>query len=200
MASALPPRKPDPNRFKSVVSMPEDAVKDPDYLRAVQDLEDQQSNRAGWLFAKGAFDKGDLLHLRDEEERGRHLEKEVRDAEQREFARQRAELERRAESGQGAGAAPSAGGAGAAPSKRPPGAEIPSGRQKRMVPLVRIKPLRPEAAVPAVAHESTREAHESAQEPSAEARGEAGSEGEGLAGLLGQYGSDSDGEGEAASS
>lgn len=103
-------------------------IPSPPLLHAPSQLEDQQSNRAGWLFAKGAFDKGDLLHLRDEEERGRHLEKEVRDAEQREFARQRAELERRAESGQGAGAAPSAGGAGAAPSKRPPGAEIPSGR------------------------------------------------------------------------
>lgn len=56
-------------------------------------LEDQQSNRAGWLFAKGAFDKGDLLHLRDEEERRRHLERGIQAAEHAEFLRQRAALE-----------------------------------------------------------------------------------------------------------
>lgn len=56
-------------------------------------LEDQQSNRAGWLFAKGAFDKGDLLHLRDEEEKRRHVEREMLAGEHAEFLRQRAALE-----------------------------------------------------------------------------------------------------------
>jgi hypothetical protein len=30
----------------------------------------------GWLFAKGAFDKGDLLYLRNEEERRKFVEQE----------------------------------------------------------------------------------------------------------------------------
>lgn len=60
---------------------------------SILQLEDQQSNRAGWLFAKGAFDKGDLLHVRDEEEKRRHREQELLNADRNEFLRQRAALE-----------------------------------------------------------------------------------------------------------
>lgn len=36
--SGYPVRKTDPNRFKSLIQMPEGAAQDPDYLRAIQDV------------------------------------------------------------------------------------------------------------------------------------------------------------------
>eukprot|EP00891_Asterochloris_glomerata_P004360 jgi/Astpho2/4360/Aster-x0627 len=44
-------------------------------------IEDTQQNQSGWLFTRGAFDKGDLLYLRDEEEKRRFQEVELRDSE-----------------------------------------------------------------------------------------------------------------------
>lgn len=43
-----------------------------------------------------AFDKGDLLYLRDEEEKQRHAELELRDKELNQFAALRAKMERQA--------------------------------------------------------------------------------------------------------
>lgn len=40
-----------------------------------------------------AFDKGDLLYLRDEEEKRRFMEMELRDSEQQQFAKARAKVE-----------------------------------------------------------------------------------------------------------
>lgn len=60
------------------------------------------------------------------------------------------------------------------------------------MPLVRIKPLRQGAAAPGPAAAGTDASHENAQEPSPGVGGSPESDGEGLAGLLGQYGSDSE--------
>lgn len=77
--------------------MPQDAATDVDFQRAIQQLEDQQHGRAGWLFARGAFDKGDQAYLREQEERRRHAEEATLDRERAQFlaARVRAEEEER---------------------------------------------------------------------------------------------------------
>ena len=54
--------------------MPEGAAEDVEYQRALQQLEDQQHTRAGWLAPRGAFDKGDQAYIREQEERERHME------------------------------------------------------------------------------------------------------------------------------
>ena len=65
--------------------MPEGAATDVDFQRAIQQLEDQQHGRAGWLFARGAMDKGDQAYLNDQEERRRHAEEASLDRERAEF-------------------------------------------------------------------------------------------------------------------
>ena len=57
----------------------------------IEDLQQQQ----GWLFGRGAFDKGDLLYLRDEAEKQRHAELELRDTELSQFAALKARMETR---------------------------------------------------------------------------------------------------------
>ena len=52
---------------------------------AVQ-LEEQQSNRTGWLFASGAFDKGDQAFIRDQQEQTQHAEEAQLDRERSEFS------------------------------------------------------------------------------------------------------------------
>ncbi|KAK9831838.1 hypothetical protein WJX81_000332 [Elliptochloris bilobata] len=93
------PRKPgiarpiDPNRFIVQDLVPEGVENDQDYKRMVQDIEDAQQSQVGWLFGRGAFDKSDLMYLRDEEERQRFTEDERRDRELQQFQKQRARLE-----------------------------------------------------------------------------------------------------------
>jgi len=70
----------------------EDIEGDADYLKMVQDIEDLQQQQ-GWLFGRGAFDKGDLLYLRDEAEKQRHAELELRDTELSQFAALKARME-----------------------------------------------------------------------------------------------------------
>jgi hypothetical protein len=48
-------------------------------------IEDVQQSQVGWLFSRGAFDKTDLLYLRDEDEKRRHLDVELRDSEKARF-------------------------------------------------------------------------------------------------------------------
>lgn len=47
----------------------------------------------GWLFGRGAFDKGDLLYLRDEADKQRHAELELRETELSQFAALKARME-----------------------------------------------------------------------------------------------------------
>ena len=44
-------------------------------------------------FVHAAFDKGDLLYLRDEEEKRRFTEMELRDSERQQFVKERARVE-----------------------------------------------------------------------------------------------------------
>ena len=48
-------------------------------------LEEQQSNRAGWLFPTGAFDKGDQMFVRERQEKMQHLEEAQVERERSEF-------------------------------------------------------------------------------------------------------------------
>lgn len=89
----------------------DDPDQDEDYKRAVQSLEDQQHGRAGWLFARGALDKGDQAYLKEQEQLQRHAEEALQEREAAEFAAARAlaeeqeEERRRAGSGKGPAAA-----------------------------------------------------------------------------------------------
>jgi len=76
--------------------IPEDVAQDEDYKRAVQSLEDQQHGRAGWLFARGALDKGDQAYLKEQEQIQRHAEEARQEREAAEFATARAMAEREA--------------------------------------------------------------------------------------------------------
>ena len=51
------------------------------------------SSRFHQVFLLAAFDKGDLLYLRDEEEKRRFAEQELRESEMRSFARMRQKTE-----------------------------------------------------------------------------------------------------------
>lgn len=184
-------------------------------------LEDQQQNRAGWLFARGAFDKGDLLYLRDEEEKRRHVELDLREGEVAQFQAMRAQAEaeeerKAAEARRKAEAARRA-------------QQAQQEKKRLLVPMVRLKPAArslPSCGAPGAAdagepsskrpreggteHASSAPAERSAAEDEAHAAGRCASvsagaqeddpggdsreeNGEqGLAGLLGGYGSDSD--------
>ncbi|KDD73883.1 hypothetical protein H632_c1760p1, partial [Helicosporidium sp. ATCC 50920] len=50
-------------------------------------LEDQQSNKSGWLSAKGAFDKSDLLHAREAAEKVRLAQARLEADEKAEYRR-----------------------------------------------------------------------------------------------------------------
>lgn len=83
-------RPPDPNKYRTMDMYSEGGENDADYMRMVQDIEDTQQNHVGWLFGRGAFDKGDLLYLRDEEEKRRFLERDQREKERSNFLIMRA--------------------------------------------------------------------------------------------------------------
>lgn len=78
-------RPPDPNKYRTVDIFSEGAEGDADYMRMVHDIEEMQQPQV--------FDKGDLLYLRDEAERQRHAEMELRDMERCRFAALRAKME-----------------------------------------------------------------------------------------------------------
>lgn len=187
------------NRTIDVFS--EEGVVDVDYLKAVQDIEDQQQ-RQGWLFGRGAFDKGDLLYLRDQEEQLRFEELERRDSERTAFA----SLRSRAEDAQGP-MLPKIVKKDRAPSSR-------AATLTKLKPVVKLKPaVRPKPAADTEAAASKRQrtdagstaadsskqdaALKPAQQQQQQSTVAEGREEAGLPGLLGDYGSsDSDGGGE----
>mmetsp|Transcript_6255 Transcript_6255/g.17969 ORF Transcript_6255/g.17969 Transcript_6255/m.17969 type:complete len:275 (-) Transcript_6255:233-1057(-) len=82
---------PDLNRNRTLDFFSEETGKlesDRDYQRTVQDIEDAAQTQ-GWLFSRGAFDKTDLLYLRDQEEKSRHTEMELHDKEVMAYAQLR---------------------------------------------------------------------------------------------------------------
>ncbi len=98
-------------------------------------LEEQQTNRSGWLFARGAFDKGDLLYLRDEEERLRHSEQMMEQAERDAFAAARQRVEEEEEEERRRVAAVAAAARSAALRRRQE-----DDRKRRFIPIVKVKP------------------------------------------------------------
>lgn len=88
---------PDLNRNRTLDFFSEETGKlesDRDYQRTVQDIEDAAQTQ-GWLFSRGAFDKTDLLYLRDAEEKSRHTEMELHDKEVMDYARLRLQNDKR---------------------------------------------------------------------------------------------------------
>lgn len=92
-------RPPDPNKYRTIDLYSEGAEGDIEYQRMVRDIEDMQQQQ-GWLFGRGAFDKADLLYLRDTAEQQRHKELELADRERSEFLLLRAKLDQQVEEGQ----------------------------------------------------------------------------------------------------
>jgi len=173
-------RPADPNKYKTMDIFSEGTEGDKDYARMVQDIEDTQQNHTGWLFGRGAFDKGDLLYLRDEEEKRRFQEQELRESELRSFARMRQRTQLPEENEHDPG----------------PDAKTDSGRGKIAKHIIVKKPgskVRPkrEDTVPLPDPKRSRTAPASAvkQEVKQEESRPEG-DGGGLAGLLGDYGSD----------
>jgi hypothetical protein len=76
--------------------VPDDVAQDEDYKRAVQSIEDQSHVRAGFLFARGALDKGDQAYLKEQEQIQRHAEEALHEREAAEFAAARALIEEEA--------------------------------------------------------------------------------------------------------
>lgn len=68
----------------------DDKAEDIDFQRALQRIEAQAQGRGGWLVARGAYDRGDSVYLREEEERRRHAEEIQWDKERYEFEMARA--------------------------------------------------------------------------------------------------------------
>lgn len=64
------------------------ADKDPDFIKMQRELEDTQQ-RQGWLFGRGAFDRTDIMYLKEQKEEERTKEQELNDIASSEFARLR---------------------------------------------------------------------------------------------------------------
>ena len=75
----------------------QDVEQDEDYKRAVQRLEDQSHGRAGYIFSRGALDKGDQAYLKEQEQLQRHAEEALQEREAAEFAAARALAEEKEE-------------------------------------------------------------------------------------------------------
>lgn len=87
-----------PSRYQFEDVMPDGAQDDIEFQKALERLQEQQQVRgAGWLAAKGAFDRGDYQYIREQEDRKRHFEEHLQERERNEFvaARIRAEEEER---------------------------------------------------------------------------------------------------------
>ncbi|KAL4857986.1 hypothetical protein ACK3TF_001951 [Chlorella vulgaris] len=187
----------------------EGVAHDAEYQKMVQDVTDSQSGVKGWLFAAGAFDKGDQLYLKSEEERLRFVEQELEENERRAFLLQRARLEEEAEARMAAAAAR----ATAAAKLR----QAEADRKKRHpIAMVRVRPAAPQGTAGTLQEEENaakkqrlgsgvaetgsqqQQGKEAEQEPNRKEDEEDsdGSEG-GLGGLLGGYGSGSESEEEA---
>ncbi|EIE26569.1 hypothetical protein COCSUDRAFT_59093 [Coccomyxa subellipsoidea C-169] len=140
-------------------------------------IEDAQQSQVGWLFGRGAFDKGDLLYLRDEEEKRRFKEDELRESERAIF------LKLQAVAGPGPDSSRQA--AAALPARTT--SNNPSRSQAKLLAnVVKIKgnkvapPAKREAAEEAVPNTKRSKPAEASEEE----------DGAGLAGLLGDYGSE----------
>ncbi|CAL5225670.1 g8533 [Coccomyxa viridis] len=197
-------RPPDPNRNKTLDVFSEGTEGDADYMRMVQDIEDTQGGQSGWLFGRGAFDKGDLLYLRDEEEKKRFKEEELRDSERLQFLRMQAStstpkevpapLPPKAPNPDNPPQKPKSallasivrvkgGKAGAAPAKRGPVEDSSSTQQKW--PRIECVQAQASAQPAAVVDGKARQ-----QQPQAAQHRDASDAEPGLAGLLGDYDSD----------
>ncbi len=181
-----------PGRFATVDVLAEGAEGDPEFQRSLARLEDVAAHRSGFLLGAGAFDKGDQQFVIEREEQERRAEDARADREQRDFAAARARSEAEAE------AARARGGAAAAAARAAEAARSVAERRSRPA-VVRARPAgaaaaaakRPRGgggggggAAAAPAAEVPRPAEDADEE---DAGGPSG-----LAGLLGDYGSDSD--------
>lgn len=190
-------RPPDPNKYRTVDMFSEGAEADMDYIRTVRDIEEMQQQQ-GWLFGRGAFDKADLLYLRDTMEQQRHMELELRDNERNQFAAMRARLEKEQDEQRPAAAL------------RPPKRERENDVKPVIKALPKVRPIvmpKGKASRQAVAQPGEKKAKTAAEhnqpvsttgqgpgEPSTSQGADSDEDGGGLAGLLGGYGSDSDSE------
>ncbi|CAK0733854.1 hypothetical protein CVIRNUC_000344 [Coccomyxa viridis] len=200
-------RPPDPNRNKTLDVFSEGTEGDADYMRMVRDIEDTQGGQSGWLFGRGAFDKGDLLYLRDEEEKKRFKEEELRDSERMQFLRMQASTT----AGLSQDLPPSV-------PARAPDKAVPRPHARPVASIVRVKggkagsapAKRPPAAGSAPAAALAKrprgaETPEAVPKPTSAAQNGHKQqeididEGPGLAGLVGGYGSDDDEEDDEAS-
>ncbi|CAL8466882.1 g6418 [Coccomyxa elongata] len=179
-------RPPDPNRNRVLDIYSEGTEGDADYMRMVQDIEDAQQSQVGWLFGRGAFDKGDLLYLRDEEEKRRFKEEELRELERAQFLRLQAV----------AGPDPDSLRTAAAPPP-PRATQNQRSQAKFLANIVKVKGSRITMHAKRGAEDNAGRFEKRLKEevPSQRAQGskqeeEEEEEGPGLAGLLGDYGSE----------
>ncbi|BDA40823.1 hypothetical protein COCOBI_01-4770 [Coccomyxa sp. Obi] len=180
-------RPPDPNRNRVLDIYSEGTEGDADYMRMVQDIEDAQQSQVGWLFGRGAFDKGDLLYLRDEEEKRRFKEEELRELERAQFLKLQAV----------AGPGPDSLRAAAAPPP-PRATQNQRSQAKFLASIVKVKGSK--VTLPAkrgaegnAAPSGKRLKEEVPSQPAQGSKQEEEEEGPGLVGLLGDYGSEDEG-------
>ncbi|GLI61461.1 hypothetical protein VaNZ11_003854 [Volvox africanus] len=131
-------------RFQTHTVASEGAELDDNYQKMVADIE-EQTQRSGWLFGRGAFDKGDLQYLRDFNNSLRYKEVEIEDKEKELWERERARVE--AEAAAAAAAQQAAALTRRSSSGSMPGASSglrgPPGLSSRPAPLllpVKVKP------------------------------------------------------------
>ncbi|GLC64877.1 hypothetical protein PLESTF_000216900 [Pleodorina starrii] len=140
-------------RFQTHTVASEGVELDDNYQKMVADIE-EQTQRSGWLFGRGAFDKADLQYLRDFNNSLRYKEVEIEDKEKELWERERARLEAEAAASAAAAAAQqaaaltrrSSGGSGITGAPGPGSALLrgpASGGPSRPAPLllpVKVKP------------------------------------------------------------
>lgn len=138
-------------RQRTVDVLSDEAAKDPDFIKAVHDIQDMQQ-RQGFLLGKGALDKNDLLYVREQEEQRKSQELERADSERTAFALMRSRASSLSSSGIPRSASigssvatdsssKSVGGSSGRPKEAGPGGVAASiGRLK---PIVKLKPKQP---------------------------------------------------------
>lgn len=174
-------RPPDPNKYRTVDIFSEGAEKDVEYQRMVNDIEEMQQQQ-GWLFGRGAFDKADLLYLRDQAEQQRHKEIELRDNERTEYAQLKAQVEQNQDE-----------------RTTPPAlkATMPKGEKRPMKILAQIKVKNPNKPAGPAGKRAKLENHKTEDtatnsESDAAGKGHCSPAELGLLGLLGSYASDAE--------
>jgi hypothetical protein len=73
-------------RTKIIEHFSEGANNDPDFVKATRELDDSQQ-ASGWLFGRGAFDRQDIMYLKEHKEEVRRGEEELDDMATCEYAR-----------------------------------------------------------------------------------------------------------------